>query len=1398
MALLEHLKVDPGSIRFQFDVGQELRSTLRFTNFSDQTLVIRLTPGTARAYTIVDGGMLLLPPNSLEEKSVLCAAFDKKPFWFPADFFTLECFLANSIQEVELGRDVVPIGRRQLQVAFNERPGGNSMPALFSSSQSGHMRALGLPGAFSADDRAQAEVYEAMKQTLKESQEKLMERDDTIRALREVLAALGPKLKAREDELEEYEVHVCELKQRLLMAEKKVNELQTALAMTPDRMKAALEEAREREASLEGKCRMLEGECERSRTAILAAQQQADSLTRTLRVMEIEKLKADRERSQQVRSVRAEKVELEHEIARLKDALKAAGGHLSSPDRPEPPRRRLSSQLSPHVPSRPGFPSSASLSSADTPDREGRRSFTRSSSRSSQDLEGREGLGSVDESSQGDRDEMFETRSVESVEEGSERGGGRRGERGLEEMVGADGEIAEGGASSKEPSLILLLTSPFPLHIFPSPQPPSPQPPSPHPPSPHPPSLPSARSLHPQAAREGEEARQQAVAWQQRCAMVQEELQQRRSEAGFLRGEVSRLRALLQERAKSGVSSPGAAAVGAAAAVAATPESAAATAGETGLAETQGQPPDAGREGGPGTAGAARRSNGDNHREAGEQGEAGQGWAEPEVAAAGTGYADGSTSFPGASTTSSSHVMESGLGEAGEGAMEAERQQLRIAVRDRDEVVRRLERDAQELRYANEEATTQLATYRQLIDSISSSSPSRSHQVRSLRHTPPPLSPVPWAVGLLALAVGFGCGLWAVRPHHPSFPTPPHHPSFPAPPHHPSCSFHPSPPPPPTTPTPNSSTWTWSVSGRSSASLHIDVERERAQQRILQQRVEQLAQQVQGGRHDMDGLGQALKAAREDVAEKDVRIRELVKQLQHCEALKAGRETLQQAERVAREDVIDVKQATPLFEGCGREGQSSTPSSRKTSCCLSSPTLPSPSSPPVPLLPLFRLFSPPSSPFPTFSPPVASLQMSAASQQQKLQQAVRAAREEVEEKEDEIQVLVEKVRSMEPQEVGRFFCGLKKEPYIGVLLEKKETYGEAGGEGGLGVVDWKKGWWVVRKCGGLHKDGAHGIRPHNVWRGRGGGGLLFSCVSCPVPLSPPCPPLINQHPIPHSPFNPSPQPLSLAPLHPSPSPLPPSLSISSPSIPPCPHPLQVATLLIPLHPSVLPRPYPSPCPAQGGEERGRVQQQQQQQQQQAEQECHSLRQENEALRNENEGLRQENENLRQEVEGMKEDAQRAGQEGEELRQAVQGAREEVEEKEERIRALQDRLERIEMQEEESGLQDMLAALQASVRDKEETLRSLKTALALSDARAKDAGSQLEPLKLELQQLRLQMDEQQAAREEELRLMAARMPSLHLTLHVVPTPFSPVSPPPSPFLPHMLSFPANLVASLWCA
>ncbi|CAI7789865.1 unnamed protein product [Closterium sp. NIES-54] len=79
------------------------------------------------------------------------------------------------------------------------------------------MRALGLPGAFSADDRAQAEVYEAMKQTLKESQEKLMERDDTIRALREVLAALGPKLKAREDELEEYEVHVCELKQRLLM-----------------------------------------------------------------------------------------------------------------------------------------------------------------------------------------------------------------------------------------------------------------------------------------------------------------------------------------------------------------------------------------------------------------------------------------------------------------------------------------------------------------------------------------------------------------------------------------------------------------------------------------------------------------------------------------------------------------------------------------------------------------------------------------------------------------------------------------------------------------------------------------------------------------------------------------------------------------------------------------------------------------------------------------------------------------------------------------------------------------------------------------------------------------------------------------------------------------------------
>ncbi|GJP75009.1 hypothetical protein CLOP_g5505, partial [Closterium sp. NIES-67] len=75
---------------------------------------------------------------------------------------------------------------------------------------------------------------------------------------------------------------------------------------------------------------------------------------------------------------------------------------------------------------------------------------------------------------------------------------------------------------------------------------------------------------------------------------------------------------------------------------------------------------------------------------------------------------------------------------------------------------------------------------------------------------------------------------------------------------------------------------------------------------------------------------------------------------------------------------------------------------------------------------------------------------------------------------------------------------------------------------------------------------------------------------------------------------------------------------------------------------------------------------------------------------------------------------------------------------------------------ESGLQDMLAALQASVRDKEETLRSLKTALALSDTRAKEAAGQLEPLKAELQQLRLQMDEQQATREEELRLVGARM------------------------------------------
>ncbi|CAI5536914.1 unnamed protein product [Closterium sp. Naga37s-1] len=1244
MALLEHLKVDPGSIRFQFDVGQELRSTLRFTNFSDQTLVIRLTPGTARAYTIVDGGMLLLPPNSLEEKSVLCAAFDKKPFWFPADFFTLECFLANSIQEVELGRDVVPIGRRQLQVAFNERPGGNSMPALFSSSQSGHMRALGLPGAFSADDRAQAEVYEAMKQTLKESQEKLMERDDTIRALREVLAALGPKLKAREDELEEYEVHVCELKQRLLMAEKKVNELQTALAMTPDRMKAALEEAREREASLEGKCRMLEGECERSRTAILAAQQQADSLTRTLRVMEIEKLKADRERSQQhgmsvspathpstllpllvppfppeplpsnhpnpcrhthaspplssplagvqcegrraekveleheiarlkdarVRAekveleheiarlkdapVRAEKVELEHEIARLKDALKAAGGHLSSPDRPEPPRRRLSSQvrpnlsfptpippspfpphppspsspptptppsppppvlshlrstciafcccdvlilvphctlqilslphfplsfplphsptpltddlfphchlplppfplapsipwpppsrlpsshpfpksplpfldhspplqLSPHVPSRPSFPSSASLSSADTPDREGRKSFTRSSSRSSQDLEGREGLGSVDESSQGDRDEMFETRSVESVEEGSERGGGRRGERGLEEMVGADGEIAEGGASSKE--LLALLEGERARAAA------------------------GERRLRQlqeemsqlqtdlvrwqQAAREGEEGRQQAVAWQQRCTMVQEELQQRRSEAGFLRGEVSRLRTLLQVGWKGpfwggdggewreGDLEKGAGVGG----------GVGAGVGGSGRREHEGVG-EADRERGEGVGREDRAVSGAGSVEGGRaerDGHAGgfRNGGEATAAAAGGAVAAGGVcercgrgNNVGIGPSRSHDAEEAAMlrFEAARlmesmAAMEAERQQLRIAVRDRDEVVRRVERDAQELRYANEEATTQLATYRQLIDSLSSSSPSRSHQ-------------------------------------------------------------------------------------------HVDVERERAQQRILQQRVEQLAQQVQAGRQDMEGLRQALKAAREDVAEKDVRIRELVKQLQHCE-------------------------------------------------------------------------------------------MSAASQQQKLQQAVRAAREEVEEKEDEIQVLVDKVRSMEPQE--------------------------------------------------------------------------------------------------------------------------------------------------------------------GGEEQGRAQQQQQQQQQQAEQECHSLRQENEALRNEIEGLRQEIGQLREEIEGLKEEAQRVGQEGEELRQAVQGAREEVGEKEERIRALQDRLERIEMQEEESGLQDMLAALQASVRDKEETLRSLKTALALSDARAKDAGSQLEPLKLELQQLRLQMDEQQAAREEEFRLVAARM------------------------------------------
>ncbi|CAI5969393.1 unnamed protein product [Closterium sp. NIES-64] len=1098
MALLEHLKVDPGSIRFQFDVGQELRSTLRFTNFSDQTLVIRLTPGTARAYTIVDGGMLLLPPNSLEEKSVLCAAFDKKPFWFPADFFTLECFLANSIQEVELGRDVVPIGRRQLQVAFNERPGGNSMPALFSNSQSGHMRALGLPGAFSADDRAQAEVYEAMKQTLKESQEKLMERDDTIRALREVLAALGPKLKAREDELEEYEVHVCELKQRLLMAEKKVNELQTALAMTPDRMKAALEEAGEREASLEGKCRMLEGECERSRAAILAAQQQADSLTRTLRVMEIEKLKADRERSQQVRSVRAEKVELEHEIARLKDALKAAGGHLSSPDRPEPPRRRLSSQLSPHVPSRPGFPSSASLSSADTPDREGRRSFTRSSSRSSQDLEGREGLGSVDESSQGDRDEMFETRSVESVEEGSERGGGRRGERGLEEMVGADGEIAEGGASSKE--LLALLEGERARAAA------------------------GERRLRQlqeemsqlqtdlvrwqQAAREGEEGRQQAVAWQQRCTMVQEELQQRRSEAGFLRGEVSRLRTLLQVTSSAGTvcadgstSFPGA-------------STSSSHVMESGLGEAGEGGGDRGGDGGEwregdldkgagvgggvgaGVGGSGRREHegvGEADRERGE----GVGREDRAVSGAGSveggraerdGHAGGfrnggeATAAAAGGAVAAGGVCERcgrgnnvGIGpsrshDAEEAAMlrfeaarlmesmaamEAERQQLRIAVRDRDEVVRRVERDAQELRYANEEATTQLATYRQLIDSLSSSSPSRSHQ-------------------------------------------------------------------------------------------HVDVERERAQQRILQQRVEQLAQQVQAGRQDMEGLRQALKAAREDVAEKDVRIRELVKQLQHCEALKAARED------VAEKDVR-IRELVKQLQHC--EGQRT----RQTS------VLPSTRSP-------------------------------------------------------------------------------------------------------------------------------------------------------------------N-----HS--------LSL-------------LSISPPSIPPSPRPSQPS--LPPLHPSALPRPYPSPCPTQGGEEQGRAQQQQQQQQQQAEQECHSLRQENEALRNEIEGLRQEIGQLREEIEGLKEEAQRVGQEGEELRQAVQGAREEVGEKEERIRALQDRLERIEMQEEESGLQDMLAALQASVRDKEETLRSLKTALALSDARAKDAGSQLEPLKLELQQLRLQMDEQQAAREEEFRLVAARM------------------------------------------
>ncbi|CAI5524445.1 unnamed protein product [Closterium sp. Naga37s-1] len=137
------------------------------------------------------------------------------------------------------------------------------------------------------------------------------------------------------------------------------------------------------------------------------------------------------------------------------------------------------------------------------------------------------------------------------------------------------------------------------------------------------------------AAREGEEARQQAVAWQQRCAMVQEELQQRRSEAGFLTGEVSRLRTLLQVGWVEG-------------------------GGSLALVGVW-------RAGGSGTAGAAGRSNGDNDREACAQGEEeGQGWAEPEGGTTGGMCADGSMSLLGASS-SSAHALQSGFGEPGEG-----------------------------------------------------------------------------------------------------------------------------------------------------------------------------------------------------------------------------------------------------------------------------------------------------------------------------------------------------------------------------------------------------------------------------------------------------------------------------------------------------------------------------------------------------------------------------------------------------------------------------------------------------------------------------------------------------------------------------------------------------------